>query len=60
VHSGTGALIRLGWTDGAVAVWVDGAPIVGYRGPLGDPAQPPEADLRFGLDRDRMTARMIV
>ena len=52
--------IRFGWTDGAVAVWLDGAPVVDYRGPLGYPAEPPEVDFRFGLYRDRMPTPMVI
>jgi hypothetical protein len=52
--------IRFGWADGAVAVWLDGAPVADYRGPLGYPAEPPEVDFRFGLYRDRMATPMVI
>ena len=52
--------IRFGLTDGAVAVWLDGAPVVDYTGPLGYPDDAPDVDFRFGLYRDRMATPMVI
>jgi hypothetical protein len=52
--------IRFGWTDGAVRVWVNGARVADYQGPLGYPDDPPEVYFRLGLYRDRMTAPMVI
>jgi Polysaccharide lyase len=52
--------IRFGLTDGAVAAWLDGAPIVDYRGPLGYPDDAPDVDFRFGLYRDRLATPMVI
>ena len=52
--------IRFGLTDGAVAAWLDGAPIVDYAGPLGYPDDAPDVDFRFGLYRDRMATPMVI
>jgi hypothetical protein len=52
--------IRFGLTDGAVAVWLDGVPVVDYTGPLGYPDDAPDVDFRFGLYRDRMVTPMVI
>jgi hypothetical protein len=52
--------IRFGWTDGAVTLWVNGARVVDYRGPLGYPDDPPEIYFKFGLYRDRMAEPMVI
>lgn len=52
--------IRFGWTDGVVTVWVNGAQVVDYRGPLGYPDDPPPVYFRLGLYRDRMKAPMVI
>ena len=52
--------IRFGWTDGAVAVWVNGVRVADYRGPLGYPDDPPPVFFRLGLYRNRMTQPMVI
>ena len=52
--------IRFGLSDGAVAVWLDGAQVVDYNGPLGYPDDGPEVDFRFGLYRDRLAPPMFL
>jgi hypothetical protein len=52
--------IRFGLTDGAVAVWLDGVPVVDYAGPLGYPDDASDVDFRFGLYRDRMATPMVI
>ena len=52
--------IRFGWTDGAVTLWVNGARVVDYRGPLGYPDDPPEIYFKFGLYRDRIAEPMVI
>lgn len=52
--------IRFGLSDGAVAVWLDGAQVVDYKGPLGYPDDGPEVDFRFGLYRDRLATPMFI
>jgi hypothetical protein len=52
--------IRFGLTDGAVAVWLDGVPVVDYTGALGYPDDAPDVDFRFGLYRDRMATPMVI
>jgi Polysaccharide lyase len=52
--------IRFGLSDGAVAVWVNGAQVADYRGPLGFPDDRPEVRFGFGLYRDRMKAPMVL
>jgi hypothetical protein len=52
--------LRFGLTDGAVAVWLDGAPVVDWKGPLGYPDDGPEVDFRFGLYRDHMAEPMAI
>jgi polysaccharide lyase-like protein len=52
--------IRFGWTDGGVSVWVDGARVADYQGPLGYPDDPPAVRFRMGLYRNRMAQPMVI
>jgi len=52
--------IRFGWTDGAVMLWVNGAQVLDYRGPLGYPDDPDNVYFKFGLYRDRMAQPMVI
>jgi hypothetical protein len=52
--------IRFGFTDGAVTVWVNGARVADYKGPLGYPDDPPPVRFRMGVYRDRMAQPMVI
>ena len=52
--------IRFDWTDGAVTVWVNGARVADYRGPLGYPDDPPLVRFGMGPYRNRMGQPMIL
>lgn len=52
--------VRFDWTDGAVTLWVNGARVADYRGPLGYPDDPPDVVFRLGLYRNRMTEPMVI
>ena len=52
--------IRFHLSDGAVTVWLDGAQVADYRGPLGFADDPPDVYFRLGLYRDRMAQPMVV
>jgi hypothetical protein len=51
--------IRFDLSNGAVAVWLNGAQVVDYQGPLGFGDDPPDVYFRLGLYRDRMAAPMV-
>jgi hypothetical protein len=50
--------IRFAWADGSVALWLNGARVAEYQGPLGYPDDPPEVYFRLGLYRDRLSQPM--
>ncbi len=52
--------IRFAWSDGRVALWLNGVPVADYQGPLGYPDDPPEVYFRLGLYRDRMSQPMTI
>jgi hypothetical protein len=52
--------IRFGWTDGAVTVWVNGARVADYKGPLGYPDDPPLVRFGMGPYRNRMSQPMVI
>jgi hypothetical protein len=52
--------IRFAVSDGAVTVWLNGARVADYQGPLGYPDDPPEVHFRFGLYRDRLSQPMVI
>ncbi len=52
--------IRFARADGAVTVWLNGARVADYQGPLGYPDDPPEVYFRLGLYRDRMSQPMVI
>ncbi len=52
--------IRFAVSDGAVMLWLNGARVADYRGPLGYPDDPPEIYFRFGLYRDRLPQPMVI
>jgi hypothetical protein len=52
--------IRFGWTDSALTLWVNGAQVTEYRGPLGYPDDPPVVRFRMGVYRDRLPQPMVI
>jgi hypothetical protein len=52
--------IRFAWSDGSVTVWLNGARVAEYQGPLGYPDDLPEVYFRFGLYRDRLSQPMTI
>ncbi len=52
--------IRFAWTDASITLWVNGAQVVDYHGPLGYPDDPPDIYYKFGLYRDRMSQPMTI
>ncbi len=52
--------IRFAWSDGSVTVWLNGARVADYQGPLGYPDDRPEVYFRFGLYRDRLSQSMTI
>jgi hypothetical protein len=52
--------IRFAWSDGSVTVWLNGARVAEYQGPLGYPDDPPEVYFKFGLYRDRLSQPMTI
>ena len=52
--------IRFAWSEGAVTLWLNGARVAEYHGPLGYPDDPPGVYFRFGLYRDRLSQPMTI
>ena len=52
--------IRFAWSDGSVAVWLNGERVADYRGYLGYPDDPPGVYFKFGLYRDRLSQPMTI
>ncbi|HSB78627.1 MAG TPA: hypothetical protein VLM91_07565 [Candidatus Methylomirabilis sp.] len=47
-------------SDGSIAIWLNGARVADYQGPLGYPDDPPEVYFWFGLYRDRLSQPMTI